>query len=71
MGTALVGPMIRTHMVSKRDDDLRITLSRIMLRSNVVHRPEAVFWRLCGPVEALELGAGGNRSLEAPQDSSP
>ena len=34
VGTALVRSMMRTHMVSKRDDDIKILLNRIMLRTN-------------------------------------
>ena len=30
--TALLGSMMRTHTVSKRNDDLKIMLNRIMLR---------------------------------------
>ena len=41
VGTALVGSMMRTHMVSKTDDDLKIMLNRITLRPSGGHRTEA------------------------------
>ena len=41
VGTALVGAMMRTHMVSKIVDDLILMLNRIMLRPSGGHRTEA------------------------------
>ena len=61
-GDCLVLSMMRTHMVSKRDDDLNIMHNGIMLRLTGGHHPEdsASGSHPCSPGKVL--------SHEAPDD---
>ena len=71
VGTALLGSMMRTHMVSKTDDDLKIMLNMIMLRPTGGHQTEAGSWGPLWPWRSAGTWARGDRSLEAPQWGSP
>ena len=42
VGTALVGSMMRTHIIPKTDEDLKIMLNRITLRPSGGRQTEAV-----------------------------
>ena len=54
--------MMRTHIVSKRDDDIKIMLNRLTLTPNGGDQPQQRIWGLQMVLEVLPLSLG----FEAP-----
>lgn len=49
VGSALVGSIMRTYVVLKRDDDLKIMFNKIMLRPNLGDNPGTGYWGFLCP----------------------
>ena len=56
----MVGSMMRTHMVSKTDDDLKIMLNRVTLRPSGRHGTEVGSWGPLWHLQRMAPGARGN-----------